>query len=290
MPISGKYLSEVLGADIQRIEQVQGGDISQSFCLQTKEKQIFLKQNNALKYPEMFAREAEGLSAIRTSFSLCVPELIKVWEQENIQYLALEWLEKSAPTSAFMESFGIALANLHRVSGNGFGWHTNNYIGSLIQSNTFQSSWPEFYTVQRVMPLVKMLFDHGRFIKTDIKIAEICCDNFNNIFPGASPSLLHGDLWSGNFMTVYKPGALESTIAIFDPAVYFGHREMDIAMTLLFGGFSPLFYESYQNVFPLESGWKHRVSVCQLYPVLVHAVLFGGGYIGQARDILRQYS
>ena len=135
------------------------------------------------------------------------------------------------------------------------------------------------------MPLVKTLFDSGRFSLKDVDNANSFCKNLREIFPAESPSLLHGDLWGGNFL-ITAPGKA----AIFDPAVYFGHREMDIGMTKLFGGFDQRFYDAYNEIYPLEKGWEKRLPLTQLYPLLVHAVLFRGHYISQARAIIKQFA
>jgi fructosamine-3-kinase len=132
------------------------------------------------------------------------------------------------------------------------------------------------------------LFDEGSVSKNDVQNADKLCIKFKDIFPVEPPSLLHGDLWSGNF-TVAKNKAGDAVPAIFDPAVYYGHREMDIGMTLLFGGFTHQFYEVYQNIFPLQPGWRERVLLTQLYPLLVHAILFGGSYISQCTTIIKNH-
>ena len=126
------------------------------------------------------------------------------------------------------------------------------------------------------------LFDNGSFDKNDVLAAEKLAKNFSNIFPPEPPALLHGDLWSGNFMV-----AANGLAAIYDPAVYFGHREMDIGMTKLFGGFTAPFYQAYNEIFPMEKNWMQRVPLTQLYPLLVHALLFGGGYISNCRHLIK---
>jgi fructosamine-3-kinase len=130
------------------------------------------------------------------------------------------------------------------------------------------------------MPLAKQIFDTG---SREMKNAELLCGKLNQLFPREHPSLLHGDLWSGNFMCSAKGPA------IFDPAVYCGHREMDLGMTKLFGGFDNEFYEAYNHTYPLEKDWQKRVPLAQLYPLLVHAILFGGGYASNAANIIRSF-
>jgi len=164
-----------------------------------------------------------------------------------------------------------------------FGWQYNNYIGSLLQKNLIQNRWASVYIECMIKPLVKRLVDSSAFNKSDFTAAEIFYIKAKEIFPTEPPSLLHGDLWSGNFMV-----AQNGTAAIFDPAVYCGHREMDIGMSKLFGGFDAGFYDAYNEVYPLEKNWWQRLPFTQLYPLLVHAILFGGHYVQSARNILNK--
>ena len=188
------------------------------------------------------------------------------------------------PKKDFWGKFGAGLALMHLKKQPYFGWKDDNYIGSLHQSNTKQQSWHLFYTECRIMPLIKILFDTGGFSKSDLNIAETFCKQLNTVFPQEPPALLHGDLWSGNFMITASGNA-----AIYDPAVYYGHREMDIGMTKLFGGFDQRFYDAYNEMYPMKNGWQQRLSISQLYPLLVHAVLFGGEYVRRTKEIMQLF-
>jgi fructosamine-3-kinase len=269
-----------VGFTYQRAEQVFGGDINQAWCVYTNQGKYFVKLNGAVKYPLMFAREAEGLQLLQNKSGLAVPTVIAVGQVQDRQWLMLDWLEKGTPSTGFWKSFGIGLAGLHRNSQTMFGLHADNYIGSLRQSNKPTDSWATFYLQERILPLSVQLFDRGSFSQKEIKIVEKSEGKLSNIFPQEPPALLHGDLWSGNFM-IGTNGPV-----IYDPAVYYGHREMDIGMSLLFGGFDRVMYEAYNDAWPLEKNWKSRVPITQLYPLLVHAVLFGGHYIKSAAEIL----
>lgn len=271
------------GFPITRYEPVHGGDINSSYCLHGTDAKYFLKVNDAKRYPGMFEQEARGLDKLRNSSTLTIPAVIKCGLIEHQQYLLLEWIEPGKPNSNFWENFGIAVATMHRQPQSCFGWPADNYIGSLPQYNTQYDSWGLFYTECRIIPLVKKLFDTRAFIKQDVTAAENLCKNFDQLFPQEPPALLHGDLWSGNFMITSA-----GEVAIYDPAVYYGHREMDIGMTKLFGGFHQRFYTAYNEIYPLEKDWVQRLLLSQLYPLLVHAVLFGGHYVGNARAILSQ--
>lgn len=230
----------------------------------------------------MLEKEARGMQSLTKSAFLKIPAVISCGVKSEDQFLILEWLESVRATAGAWETFGRGLAELHRQTNHSFGWEEDNYIGSLEQRNTMCSIWAEFYSQNRILPLVKSLYKTGAFILKDVQHAEGLCNELTGIFPSEPPALVHGDLWSGNYlMSTSGP-------AIFDPAVYYGHREMDIGMSMLFGGFDGRFYESYDEAYPLERDWKKRVAITQLYPLLVHAVLFGGGYIERCREILRR--
>ncbi len=272
------------GISVSGIEPVHGGDINQAYCLRGQETNYFLKVNDAHRYPNMFAKEAAGLNALRDDSIITVPQVIKYGSAGQQEYLLLEWMETGRAKNDCWEKFGEALASMHQQVQPYFGWKEDNYIGSLPQRNTQQSSWAAFYSECRIIPLVKWLFDSGAFSKQDVATAETLCKKLEHLFPAEAPALLHGDLWSGNYMI-----AADGYACIFDPAVYYGHREMDFGMTKLFGGFDPRFYQAYHETYPLQKDWIKRLPLTQLYPLLVHAVLFGGHYIGNARGIMREF-
>lgn len=271
---------------LARFETVHGGDINDAFCLHTGNEKYFLKINDAIRNPGLFEKEAHGLEALaKGSALLTIPKVIKYGIAGQQQYLLLEWIEKGKPGKDFWESFGASVAEMHRQPQPYFGWTEDNYIGSLHQNNTIHQSWSSFYIDCRILPLVKNLFDSGAFSKNELALSESFCKKINHLFPEEPPALLHGDLWSGNFMVSSSGNA-----ALYDPAVYYGHREMDIGMTKLFGGFDSRFYSAYHEIYPLEKDWIQRLQLTQLYPLLVHAVLFGGHYVNSAREIIKQHA
>ena len=272
------------GLNVQRYEQVHGGDINKTYCLFTSEGKYFLKINDKYKYPGMFQKEANGLDLLRRYCTLIIPEVIKTSTCDDRQYLLMEWLEKTPAKNSMWEDFGSGLAMMHKQPQSYFGLNEDNYIGSVKQDNTPHNEWHSFYSESRVMPLVRILFDDGNFSSKDVDSANSLCKNLKEIFPAEPASLLHGDLWGGNFL-IASPG----DAAIFDPAVYFGHREMDIGMTKLFGGFDQRFYNAYNETYPLERNWEGRLPLAQIYPLLVHAILFGGHYVSSAREIIKQF-
>jgi len=279
-----KQIIFTLGLQVAYVQNLSGGDINDAYCLHGNEKKYFLKINNAKRYPGMFEKEANGLNVLEKGCDLFIPKVVQYGETNGQQYLILDWLEKRTPGEKFWEHFGAALAEMHKIPQAYFGFEEDNYIASLPQKNTPHEYWSGFYAECRMIPLTRHLKDSGYFSAQDIDSVEAFCKRLDEIFPRENPSLLHGDLWSGNYMMVEGGNA-----SIFDPAVYFGHREIDLGMTLLFGGFSSPFYETYHNTYPLEKNWRQRVQYTQLYPLLVHAILFGGRYIQSVREILRKF-
>ncbi|MBO6792907.1 MAG: fructosamine kinase family protein [Balneolaceae bacterium] len=269
------------GLDAQIINQVAitGGDINYSARLDIDSgERFFVKWN--LRTPEnMFQTEAQGLNLLSSAESgLVIPEVRLVGDN----FLLMEFIEESSYGNAYL--FGSQLAKLHRKSNELFGLETSNYIGRLPQSNRYHADWLEFFMRERIEPQVKMAIDSGKLPNNFHSIFERAFNYTYVIFPEEPPALLHGDLWNGNYM--WTSGG---DTAIYDPAVYFGHREMDLAMTRLFGGFSEEFYHSYNDIYPLEKGYEERFKLCNLYPILVHANLFGGGYVSQAKQLLKRF-
>lgn len=273
-----------LPVPVQQHLPVHGGDINEAYCIFSDEKKYFLKLNNAAAYPQMFEKEKDGLDNLKKHFGGIVPNVIDSGVAGNVQFILMEWIERGTPQKDFWQQFGKSLANMHQKPQPHFGWHTDNYIGSIVQQNNLTESWQLFYAEMRIIPLVERLFNEDSFSKTDFRKAENFCKEIVNIFPEEPASFLHGDLWSGNFMV-----AANSYASVYDPAVYCGHREMDIGMTKLFGGFDTQFYQAYNDEYPLEHGWTNRLSYTQLYPLLVHSVLFGGHYIQSVQSILRPF-
>lgn len=277
-----KMAAAILHKPVTEITRVHGGDISAAYKVTSKDAAYFLKLNDNASLPGMFLKEADGLHAISALSSANAPAVIAAGDDGFTQYLLLSWIEEQQPTVNFWEKFGGSLAAMHRCTNASFGWHTSNYIGSLPQQNTFLNTWEEFFITCRIEPMLKRLADEKKFLPADLKQCEAFAQRINHLFPKEPPALLHGDLWAGNFIT-----AANDIPVLIDPAVYFGHREMDIGMSRLFGGFPGKFYDAYHEAYPLEKGWRQRVRLAQLYPLLVHAVLFGGSYVQQARLIIK---
>lgn len=270
---------------ILSFSSVYGGDINTAYRLNFQDStSVFVKLNSADLFPQMFKKEALGLKLLSKYSALKIPEVLEEGNFDSKAYLALEFLDSSASTKNFWEVFGAQLAELHKSTKPNFGLDYDNYIGSLSQSNKQHKSWEEFFAKERILPQVKMAFDNRKLARNLLFKVERLLHRTNELVPKETPSLVHGDLWNGNYM-ISKTG----NPALIDPAVYYGHREMDIAMTHLFGGFSQNFYDSYNQVLPMEKDWKSRLDFHNLYPLLVHVNLFGGAYIRKVEGIIKSY-
>ena len=254
---------------IASAEPVPGGCIHECYRVSIAGRSRFLKLNDA-SYADAFATEADGLSALR-SCDLPAPEPLAHGTAGDQAYLLLEYLELKGKGD--FAALGRMLAQAHRKAGPRFGWQRDNYIGSTPQKNGWCDDWAEFWGERRMKPQLELALSKG-FSLPAVSLALL-----KNHHP--QPSLLHGDLWSGN------AGFTAQGPVVFDPAVYYGDREADIAMTELFGGFPAEFYSEYEKELPLDHGYATRKHLYNLYHLLNHLNLFGGGYLGQVKANLR---
>ena len=283
--LQNKFTDFFLSAThIHNYSPVPGGDINQAFLLETNQGRFLIKVNAALYGLDMFEKEVKGLLQLADTKGLRVPMALFDGKYHQELFFVMEYIAQGNPSENFWEHFGEGMAKLHTHSNTHFGFEHNNYIGKLSQQNNKHETWPEFYANERLIPLAHKANKRGVLENDDVHLIEKISTKLSSIFPDEKPALLHGDLWSGNFMADEQGNPV-----IFDPAVYFGNREMDIAMSLLFGGFDDRFYASYHHHNPLQPGWEERINLCQLYPLLVHLTLFGGSYYGQVADIIKRY-
>jgi protein-ribulosamine 3-kinase len=283
----GRALKNFTGHEpqIRDFLPVSGGCINNCFQVRTSHGNYFLKYNDANRYPKMFEAEASGLRLLHDAGAIKVPGVIAAGEVSSLSFLILEWIERGKAAKNFWTDFGSRLASLHRRTSEHFGLNHDNYIGSLAQSNRTSMSWINFFVQERLEPQLKSAIDSGVIGADTVQMAASLFKKLPALLPVEPPSLLHGDLWNGNFI-----GDEEGHAALIDPAVYYGHREMDLAMTKLFGGFDPEFYSAYHASFPLVKGFEDRIDIHNLYPLLVHVNLFGGSYISQVEKILKTFS
>ncbi len=267
--------------DPARVRAVVGGSINQAFRLAGEPRPLFVKTNRAAALPD-FEAEAEGLASLGAAGGVAVPAVLASGCVGDVAYLALEWLELGGRTAAAQRRLGRGLARQHRATSKTFGWHRHNSIGATPQRNTPRGNWPDFYRDERLWFQFELARKNGlpdRQLMQGRRLAERLEAFFRDYQPTAS--LLHGDLWSGNW------GAdANGKPYVFDPAVHYGDREADLAMTRLFGGFGESFYSAYEEQWPLAPGWEQRADLYILYHLLNHFNLFGAGYLGQVAGCL----
>jgi protein-ribulosamine 3-kinase len=265
LPIPASLRAEL---GIEQESPVAGGCINECYRVRIGGAARFLKTNSA-KFQDAFAAEADGLKALQTA-GMRAPAPLAQGIAAGQAYLLLELLDLSG--AADFARLGRMLAATHEQTGARFGWHRDNYIGATPQPNGWKESWAEFWLTRRLRPQLELARRNG----FDLPMPSL--DILRNHQP--TPSLLHGDLWSGN------AGFTAEGPVVFDPAVYYGDREADVAMTELFGGFPQEFYRAYAESFPLEEGYARRKALYNLYHLLNHLNLFGGGYLGQVKAAL----
>ncbi|MCF8246645.1 MAG: fructosamine kinase family protein [Saprospiraceae bacterium] len=285
LPVSiQQKCEEIIGAEILGVQTVSGGDINQAMKLETREGLFFLKINTDPFSGAMFEAEAEGLALLAATKCIQTPEVQGFGMTVEGGFLLLEHFNISYRPTGFWEKFGAALAELHRNSAINFGLGNDNFIGSLPQSNCLHDTWSDFFKNERLQPQLEIAKQKNKLQPTDIQGFEKFCKRLPDICPVEPPALIHGDLWSGNFLC-----SADGQPVLVDPSVSYSHREMDLAMTRLFGGFDQPFYRSYEEAWPLASGFEQRLPIYQLYYLLVHVNLFGGSYVGSVRSILKQF-
>jgi protein-ribulosamine 3-kinase len=270
---------------LKDFEFVGGGCINYSGKLATVAGPVFLKWNSKSSFPSMLKAEAYGLDLLRAGTNSFVPNIRLVGDTENYQFLLLEWIAQAPKSPDFSKTLGEKLAALHCNTNHSFGLPVSNYIGSLQQANGERSSWVTFFIEERLIPQATMALRTGIIDKSRSKDFDALYHKLPDLLCEDTPALLHGDLWSGNVITN------EAGLPILvDPAVYYGNREVDIAMTRLFGGFDHEFYNAYDQNFPLYTGWRDRIDLYNLYPLLVHVNLFGKAYANEALRIIEAYT
>jgi len=268
-------LASALGAGVVTAEPVAGGDINDAFCVQLADHRVVFVKTQADPPAGMFAAEAEGLDWLRAG-PLRIPRVLAV----GARWLALEWLElEAALPPRGLAVLGRGLAKLHQLGAPAFGHPTDNFLATLPQHNAATSTWPELYVERRLRPLAELGLARGRMpdIRGALDALAARPDRFG---PPEPPARLHGDLWWGNV------AACGGEPVLIDPAVYGGHREIDLAMLALFGGLPEALVAAYHEVWPLAEGWRDRLPLHQLYPLTAHAVLFGGGYGAHVMRVL----
>jgi fructosamine-3-kinase len=282
-----KYkIEKELNSKIIDSQTLSGGCISNAYKIKTNAGEIYFLKYNSSVSSDMFIKEAHGLQELNRADVIKIPKVICY----NEEYILLEQIISGNKQKNFSEDFGRKFALLHKFTSEFYGFYEDNYIGSNPQINISEENekhnWTKFYFNQRILYQLQLTEETGNSTSElrkaiavlENKIDKIVLDN------GEKPSLLHGDLWGGNYLINEQGFA-----CLIDPAVYYGNREADLAMTKLFGGFDSRFYEAYNEVFPLPDGYEYRENIYKLYHVLNHLNLFGGGYYSQAMSLISYY-
>ncbi len=278
-------ISDQLRISIKNTIPVSGGDISQAYILENTVNKVFCKVNYSKDAYEMFIAEKEGLQIIAETQTVKAPKVFACDEFDGGAFLAMEYIEsKKQPANEDLAELGKQLARMHRLTCPEFGWTRDNFIGALAQSNEQRMHWDTFYVEQRLLPQLNLAKEKGLLTNDEVpniyNMLSVCEELFGHIHP----SLLHGDLWSGNYLI-----AKDGTPYLIDPAFYYGHSEVDLAMTRLFGGFDEAFYDAYYALNPTRVMEDKRNDLYQLYYLLVHLNLFGRSYYPAVSKTLRRY-
>jgi fructosamine-3-kinase len=279
-------IESVLGDKIISQKQISGGCINDAELVTSKSGKTFFVKTNSNSAKDMFVKEANGLNELAKADVIRVPKVVCVTDD----FIILENISSKTNDKLFWEKFGRNFAMLHKYTSSSFGFYEDNYIGSTLQvnlpNNTEKINWSEFYFNKRLLYQFRLAEKKGFAGEELRKCFSQLGSKINLIFNDCNvkPSLLHGDLWSGNFITDETGNA-----CLIDPAVYYGHREADLAMTKLFGGFDSRFYSAYNEEYPLDSEYGYRENIYKLYHILNHLNLFGCGYYQQAVNLIKFY-
>jgi fructosamine-3-kinase len=280
MPDIRKQIALILGRDVEALSPVGGGDVADAFQARLADGSTVFAKTHPSAPPGFFTTEAAGLAWLRDARATSIPEVLGVSDDPPL--LILEWIERGRAEPDTEAALGRGLAAMHRVGARSFGREDRRSTGSRGLPNEPCDSWELFYATNRLLPLARLASDGGALSGSTIRDLERVAQRLAEFGgPPEPPARLHGDLWAGN--RVIGSGGVSWLI---DPAAHGGHREFDLAMMRLFGGFGDECFAAYEEVFPLAEGWPTRVPLHQLAPLVVHAIKFGGGYVPAVREAL----
>lgn len=276
-------------ASIKNIQHVSGGDINEAFYVKTNNYDYFVKSHKRMP-PDFFTIEKESLEFIHLEANIHIPETYGVFNIDTKcgkrSGLVMKWIASEPRQGKHQEMLANCIANLHRVTHTAFGYNKHTYIGTILQHNEWRENWCDFYASKRLLSQTELAVRNGKMPLKRRKMMDHLLARLHEWIPTTSvtPRLLHGDLWSGNWLS-----DSENKIYLIDPSILFGHREMDIAYTELFGGFNELFYSVYTAQFPLDQEYPTRRPLYHLFYLLVHLNTFGERYGSQIDGILNHY-
>jgi fructosamine-3-kinase len=273
-----------LGARVTRAAPVHGGDVARAYAVDLDDDQRVFAKTHPSPPRDFFTTEATGLSWLGATGAVAVPEVLAV-SDDPPNRLVLEWIDERRARPDTEPDLGVALARMHRAGAPAFGREDRRSTGSRGLPNEPCATWAEFYAANRLLPLAKLASDGRALAAPVIAALERLAHRLAAFDTGEPPARLHGDLWAGNRLV-----DTEGRSWLIDPAAHGGHREFDLAMMRLFGGFSEKCFTAYAEVYPLEPGWEDRVALHQIAPLVVHAIKFGGSYVGAATTAIAQYA
>lgn len=284
-PLIAQHAEDLLGHSVVATAPVAGGDTATATKLRLSDGTTAIMKTLAHAPEGLFAAEARGLRWLGEATAdggVAVPEVLAV----DAGCLILRWVEPGKASADVAGAFGQALAVTHLAGADGFGAEHDGFISSLPLPNRSTETWAEFYAVRRVLPYLKLACDRGHVSEAQVAVVEAVVGRLTDLLPLEPPARLHGDLWNGNVLW-----GQDAQIWLIDPAAYGGHRELDLAMLSLFGmPHLPRVLDAYTEAAPLADGWEDRVPLHQLFPLLVHAALFGGGYGDRAAEIAGRFA
>lgn len=280
-----KHIRDAISDKIISTKPITGGSISSAYLIETKAKCYFLKINRDANALEMFNAEQKGLEAIKATNTIAVPTIHLVSSHQDRAFLLMDFIESKLPEPEDYARLATDLAALHLTpTDNDFGFESDNFIGSLPQSNSSDFDWAQFYWNERISPQLQMAIKQNLLSKKELPPKEQTVALFNRLFEKRTAALIHGDLWGGNFLI-----SSDSTPYLIDPAVYRGDPMVDIAMSRLFGNFDYQFYDSYHKIIAKSQHYEKEIDLYQLYFLLVHLNLFGKSYYSSVSSILNKY-
>jgi len=274
-----------IGSPVRQVGDASGGSISSVLRVVADDGRDLVVKHHPAPAPGMFTSEERGLAWIGAAPGGPRVPRVDAARDEAPAFIAMEYIEVGPTTGDGDEALGRSIAALHRAGAGRFGLDRDNVLATIAQDNTAEATWAEFLGTRRLAPWTRLAVDAGQMPDDLARDMDRLIERLPELVgPDEPPARLHGDLWSSNVMRDAAGGPV-----VIDPAVYGGHREIDLAMMRLFGGFRPRVFEAYEDAHPLADGWSDRITLHQVPPLLAHVILFGGGYVGQLRAAVRRY-
>jgi len=273
-----------LGTRVARAEPVHGGDVALAHAVELGDGRRVFAKTHPSSPPGFFTTEARSLEWLRAAAAVMLPEVLAV-SDDPPNHLVLEWIDEGRARPNTERDLGVGLARMHRAGAPAFGREDRRSTGSRGLPNEPCGTWAEFYAENRLWPLARLAREGRALSSSTIADLERLAGRLESFDTGEPPARLHGDLWAGNRLV-----DVDGRSWLIDPAAHGGHREFDLAMMRLFGGFADTCFAAYVEVYPLEPGWEGRVALHQIAPLVVHAIKFGGGYVGSATAAISQYT